>query len=686
MRPRTGCLTCHGRKLKCNERKPICSRCSTSTRERVPCPDLVFCHQQNASMNGDSCTDACKSFYAYRNTFHGGVRLDIPKNVTFHITTNPYLDPLSPELRTLSVTLPDSPTPFKRRRVTSSPRSNTLDNASTPSSTGPEVRTYATNGASLRFTPDADPAPCYERPPMISPPTPSMTPPLNDPRVPSPFDPGQIPRSSSVAVSQPAPFHAGTETAVEREHDIAYLLRWFSEGPGHWMDLFDLSRYFSSYVPIKTRHNPLLRYATVACSAKALARVQGRKPLMGGSMTRQARIELYPGSHDWYHKATQYYDAALSLLLQALKADSTIVPEPDSESGPLHRDTSPIRKWRRASSNVNQQTDTDELLAASAIFCAYESLDASMAEWSKHLNGAKSLLVQMQTTPPTINSANLARQNMLAACKCALPTSIALTNLHNVVITKSRTHLDTEEHSLWKEAGLLIDENGYIVPSNTTETCYPEDDIIINEDLVCNALVWLMSKLVNFMAVGEDPVDLGPSHVDVLRCTLDHWNSLNLQFQRWYDGLPQIFQPCASIDSTRVPGRLLQGENEIGFPEIWYSNPMCASNMQCYYMSKIQLLMNKPDEPTPGHTTLASTCEIIGISLARPDEAVRIQSVQPLFTAGQCLSNARERQMVRDLLHDIEVEIGWATDYRVGQLVKQWQWEDETLGEELVGD
>lgn len=95
--------------------------------------------------------------------------------------------------------------------------------------------------------------------------------------------------------------------------------------------------------------------------------------------------------------------------------------------------------------------------------------------------------------------------------------------------------------------------------------------------------------------------------------------------------------------------------------------------------------MNKPHESIPCYTTVvaqytyqfvlaacqASAREIIGISLARPDEAVRIQSVQPLFTAGQCLSDPRERQVVCSLLRDIEVEIGWATSYRVRQLVEQ---------------
>ncbi|ORX99348.1 hypothetical protein BCR34DRAFT_495453, partial [Clohesyomyces aquaticus] len=43
-----------------------------------------------------------------------------------------------------------------------------------------------------------------------------------------------------------------------------------------------------------------------------------------------------------------------------------------------------------------------------------------------------------------------------------------------------------------KEAGLLLDKHGYIVPSSG----YP--------GLICNSLVWLISKLVNFIAASKD--------------------------------------------------------------------------------------------------------------------------------------------------------------------------------------
>jgi len=259
-----------------------------------------------------------------------------------------------------------------------------------------------------------------------------------------------------------------------------------------------------------------------------------------------------------------------------------------------------------------------------------------------------------------------------------------------LVISKTHTRLDTEDYSLWKEAGLLIDDQGFILPSNTTESGYPEEgEAMMREDLICNALVWLMSKLVNFMAAGDElsTDTMGNSCVGVpQRTLLDYWFSLRQQFQVWHDGLPITFQPSARVEPS---GRQ---DNESMFTEVWYSIPMCGSTMQTYHMSQILLYMNKPHESTQGRSTVCArlnsyqsvlaACqkhsrEIVGISLARSDEAVRIHSVQPLFTAGQCLSDARERQIVLALLRDIEADIGWATDYRVRQLVEQWQWEEQ---------
>ena len=63
-----------------------------------------------------------------------------------------------------------------------------------------------------------------------------------------------------------------------------------------------------------------------------------------------------------------------------------------------------------------------------------------------------------------------------------------------------------------------------------------------------------------------------------------------------------------------------------------------------------------------------------GIACSRPEASVRVHSTQPLFVAGQCLTHHSERKVVLDLLRSIQIDLGWATEYRVEQLIREWGW------------
>lgn len=395
-----------------------------------------------------------------------------PAAVTFINTTNPYLDPVTPDLETMSVTSMDSPAPFQSRSISSWPTSGNIHSlTSTPSSMGPAD--LAPTSVPMCFTPELDALPSLmQSPPTstvntpISPPASlcnrrnhpiidwsgAMTPPPIDPRLTSPFDSTAeyMLRSCSMSSSRRSPPRSDSDSLMSKDHEVAFLLRYFSEGPGRWMDLFDRDTYFASYVPVQARENSLLKNAAVACAAKALAHVQGRKS--GGRC--QARMEVYPGSSavDWKHKAAVYYDNAVSLLLQALKSDTTITPDDsDCEFRQQNGELVHPAKRRRTSSNASCKSSTDELLAASAILCVYEFLDTSMSEWAKHLSGAKSLLVhsqermmpfQMQSPGSPLSTSSLsfiskarrstfwsiARQDMYAACKLIMPWFWTSTN------------------------------------------------------------------------------------------------------------------------------------------------------------------------------------------------------------------------------------------------------------------
>lgn len=141
--------------------------------------------------------------------------------------------------------------------------------------------------------------------------------------------------------------------------------------------------------------------------------------------------------------------------------------------------------------------------------------------------------------------------------------------------------------------------------------------------------------------------------------------------------------------------------------------------MQSFHFAKIQLLLNKPhistgatDTNPPNatlrankwslaqrHASYASILrqsrrhaeEIVSIGLGLTNDSARIHSVQPLYTAGQVLgmreSTTRPTQpedgnspddvdamrgCILNLLQNIQRETGWATEYRMQQLLEEW--------------
>jgi hypothetical protein len=259
------------------------------------------------------------------------------------------------------------------------------------------------------------------------------------------------------------------------------------------------------------------------------------------------------------------------------------------------------------------------------------------------------------------------------------------------VINETQSRLDTEDLSLWNAGGLRLDDAGFVMSSNNDGAVGDGNANAMKEDMLSNALVWLLAKLSNFIAAGE-ALTVGPrsesedsSPIGVSQQTLlKRWERLKLELQVWHDGLPDTFAPCARVPPAK---RELQDR----FSETWYSMPGCASTIQNYHMAQILLLINKPHESTARRTTvtdrlasynlIANTTryharEICGISLSRLEGSAQVHSLQPLFVAGQCFTETHERALVLELLRDIEKERGWASEFRAKQLLKEWKWED----------
>lgn len=500
------------------------------------------------------------------------------------------------------------------------------------------------------------------------------------------------------------------------------------------MDLFDLGTYFASYVPVRAMSNPLLKYAACAYAAKQLGRVKGAKAMMGGVCSRQAVMEVWPDKDDdfiWH--GAKYYEKAIQLLMKELQPDAE-GPSPLStpeafgqwQASELCEDGENPRKRRRRilDGRLSRGVHSDEVLAATAILSVYEFLDATGPAWNRHLSGVKSLLdvaeagimpleqrssggdsPYQQFKTSGLSKArkatfwNFARQDYLAACECCINWLFASCADMSAVINECHTRLNTDDIVLWTGAGLQLDHMGFVRPNNTSAAGYPEGEDVMKEDLICNALIWILSKIVNFISSGDNlhlndsrSVDSGPLGVSQ-QVLLERWYRLEAELDAWYSGLPGTFWPCARVEPSLLshykPAE--EAKDLDTLQEVWYSIPMCASTMQHYHMARILLLINKPHESTSRRSTITlrlqsyrsieaeighHSREILGIALARPDGSVRIHSLQPLFVSGQCLTDPRERRVTIRLLRAVESDLGWATEYRVQQLLKEWGWDE----------
>ena len=492
------------------------------------------------------------------------------------------------------------------------------------------------------------------------------------------------------------------------------------------MDLFDLNLFFATKVPVLAVKCPLLLYSCAALSAKSFARVKGRKPIMGGQVTtaRQSRMEKWPRPEldvdGWVQKARIYYDLAVSLLRQALAGET----RPPTSS--LPEDASPQTIFAAQAAPL-PSTDSDELVAATATLCVYEFLDASRTEWSRHLDGAKSLfeiakdkMIPFTLPPSPVSMAQPQRLagELEAFAESSLPRGLgpsrrsifwnfARQDMLSAFINNTSTRLDTSDLPMWRSAGLKLTPEGFVCPSNPEHPDYKPENAM-SDDLISNALIWLQSKLVNFIAAGDDlPDGISPIGLGVRqRELLGYWEGLDDQLRVWYEGLPDDFHATA-VHAANVKG---------GIDEQWFPRPMCASTMQSYHFARVQLLHNKPHMSTavpwsakesslgggggchraPGislaarHASYASILqqsrahakEIVAIGLGRSDEGTRIHAVQPLWTAGLVLGISDEedvseeteswRRSIISQLRGIERDMGWASEYRVRSLLELW--------------
>ncbi|GLA04092.1 hypothetical protein AnigIFM60653_004130 [Aspergillus niger] len=466
----------------------------------------------------------------------------------------------------------------------------------------------------------------------------------------------------------------------------AILVRHFKEGPSQWLDCFDTNAYYSIKVPVMVATRPMLKAAACALAAKHLHRMcQGdARRMLQLAHLRNSPLQWAVRGVDLKYESVRLYDEAIRYLKDAIRLE--------------------IPNSRR-----------DEMFAVVAILCMYELIDAPSTEWRAHLSALPFLYCG--TVDDFSSTSSL--PNSLLHISRSVFWSLVRQDCLSAFINETQTRLNLFDLVIWRNFGLNISAHGHLLPPSVSSTTIntpissspspharvPSHSAWLEEDTLSNALVWIMGKIINFITSGdginpgdyESPPGQRPCFGTTQEDLLERWKLLEFELTAWYDTLPDSFKPCgrtqlflSNLDPTHQEPIPTPTEN-VGDADtidaISFIIPMCAVTIQTYHMGRILLLSNMPQESTAIRSTVTARLrhyrqiaglvvrharEICGISLAGLPDAILSHTVQPLFVAGQCFEGDAERQLVVDLLRRVESDTGWATEYRVKELQKQW--------------
>ncbi|EKJ79602.1 hypothetical protein FPSE_00287 [Fusarium pseudograminearum CS3096] len=441
--------------------------------------------------------------------------------------------------------------------------------------------------------------------------------------------------------------------AVDSRLATLYLIKHYKQGPGTWFDIFDTGCYFSGKVPVKAASSPLLKSAICAISAKHLYRLtRNTSHSISSPLSRGPWL-----SYDWHYESAKHYDDAINHLKRAVDLQTY----------------------------ENDLSEKEDMLAAVAILCIYELMDAPGTAWRAHLSA-------LPLFKPTEDDSNPSPTIVIprTAIQGPILWSLARQDLLCAFISETQTRLDLKDVRLWQNAGLATAEDGTLMPFSPLCSADIRTSADVEEDTKSNELTWLIGKLSNHLTSGDaiNPADYAlpngqrPTVGVTQECLLERWKLLVTEFKKWHESLPRTFMSYA-----RTPYPLGSQSCFSAFDQVWYELPICAATMQNYYMAMVLLLVNQPQESTFIRSNVSARLssyrriqeevrhyakEICGISLADPSDPVRANSVQALFVAGQVFHEKEEQDAVLKLLEDVERDLGWTTRFHRAKLVDEW--------------
>ncbi|KAE8364988.1 hypothetical protein BDV27DRAFT_127509 [Aspergillus caelatus] len=640
LRTRTGCLTCRERRVKCDDGKPTCMRCSKSDRVCRYAPVAAERHATGAEVGaeyvsprvqpdsrGNRTQEALRSSQeqlpnigtaAYyhqatcsAHTEHPNGSIETPQNDPLNEANDQRLSGLESGFSTSPLSLSQisllNISPFEwydllaRDAISNIQRLNdastgdprwkfpeiALSRRQSPAPERPEAHLEQSN----RYSEQQQQHQQEEEVALEHGDDGIEAPLLNQHHVPDPWN---------------------TTGRIELSAIDVRFFRYYIEVVGPILDLFDPARHFSNVVPHLALRNTGLLKSILAVGAKHMSLglmhmpgedVSGDYAASNASAPTPLATVTGPSSEvdaAPAHMATQYYYETLQYLSQTLLYPS--------------------------------YADSHEILATATMISTYEMFDADSAttsgDWEKHLRGSFWIQRSQDNDGESVDGLRQAvwwawlRQDIWAAFRAGRPT-----------LTFWRARKGLEQ---------------------------------LDSDELATRIVYICGKCVAYAASNETS-NLDPRH------RIEQGNRLLCALDDWYRVLPASYQP--------VTVAMDPASNTTVFPPVWIHPPSHAGAMQMYNFARATVLLN---QPTMGGLNayclrdkqlIECVKMVCGIANAcqEHESAMAFVNVQALFGVGQFIRSPEMRGELLCILEKMLRISNFPARGLVAELKRVWQ-------------
>lgn len=280
------------------------------------------------------------------------------------------------------------------------------------------------------------------------------------------------------------------------------------------------------------------------------------------------------------------------------------------------------------------------VIASCVLLCVLEMFSCSPKAWRRHLDGCASLMQSLDI------------RGDAGGAEEAVFWCFARMDLCGGLISLERTLIPVDK---WTTDAI----------SEIKVSTYPRSGEFQDyAKMASNIIARAMDLFASYHAAEGA---FGFSGADPLRSEAygKRWRSLFDDIQEWFATRPTEMLPIMAMSAK---------ECSSPFPTVLYSNAAAISGNQFAHTAAILMLQRKPRDMALGRvrSILWHARQICGIALSNDHHGAWTNTVQPIWIAGRLMSHPQEHDAIVCLLKRIERETGWATQWRIDDLMEHW--------------